>query len=282
MTASARAALWMLAGAALVVAMGALIKHLARELPIAMVFFFRMAFALPLVLPWVARHGPAVLATRRLREHFVRGAVGAFSMWCWVFGLKHLPLTTFTAISFTRPLWMTITARIVLREAVGLRRALLILLGFVGVLIAVRPEFHAGAAVLVALLAGAVSSLTLTQVKQLTSTEPAIRIVFYYSVFGTLCALPFAVADWETPSLGQFGWLAAGAIAAASAQYCIARAANLGDATVITPVDFMQLPFAAVVGYLLFGEPPDLFTFAGSAVLLLAVVAIVHEKRKPT
>lgn len=281
MTGSARAALWMLAGAALVVAMSALIKHLARELPIAMVFFFRMAFALPLVLPWVARHGPAVLATTRLREHFVRGAVGAFSMWCWTFGLKHLPLTTFTAISFTRPLWVTITARIVLREVVGLRRGLLILLGFVGVLIAVRPELHAGAAVLVALLAGAVSSLTLTQVKQLSTTEPAIRIVFYYSVFGTLCALPFAVAYWQTPTLEQFGWLAAGAIAAASAQYCIARAANLGDATVITPVDFMQLPLAAVVGYALFGELPDLLTFAGSAVLLLAVVAIVHEKRKP-
>lgn len=281
MTGSARAALWMLAGAALVVAMSALIKHLARELPIAMVFFFRMAFALPLVLPWVALHGPAVLATRRLREHFARGAVGAFSMWCWVFGLKHLPLTTFTAITFTRPLWMTITARIVLGEAVGLRRSVLILCGFIGVLIAIRPEFDAGVAVLVALLAGAVSSLTLTQVKQLTTTEPAIRIVFYYSVFGTLCAMPFAVADWQTPSLEQFGWLAAGAIAAASAQYCIARAATLGDATVITPVDFMQLPFAAAVGYLLFGEIPDFFTFAGSAVLLLAVVAIVHEKRKP-
>ena len=267
------------------VAMSSLIKHLTRELPLAMVFFFRMAFALPLVLPWVARHGPAVLATRRLREHLLRGAVGALAMWCWVFGLKHLPLTTFTAISFTRPLWMTLTARIVLREVVGLRRGLLILLGFIGVLIAVRPEAHAGiagVAVLVALLAGAVSSVTLMQVKQLTTTEPAIRIVFYFSLFGTLCALPFALADWETPTLEQLGWLALSALAAAAAQYCIARAATLGEATVITPVDFMQLPFAALAGYALFGEPPDFLTFAGSAVLLLAVVAIVHEKRSPS
>ncbi|MBM3357606.1 MAG: DMT family transporter [Betaproteobacteria bacterium] len=282
MTDSVRAVLWMLAGAACIVAMAAIIKHLARELPIAMVFFFRMAFALPLVLPWVVRHGPAVLATRRLREHFVRGAVGALSMWCWVFGLKYLPLTTFTAISFTRPLWTALTARVLLREAVGLRRGALIVLGFVGVLIAVRPELHMGAAVLVALLAGALASLTLTQVKQLTTTEPAVRIVFYYSVFGTLCALPFALLDWETPSLAQLGWLAAGAVVAASAQYCIARAARLGDATVITPVDYMQLPMAAVVGYLLFGEPLHFLTFAGSAVLLLAVVAIVHQKRSPS
>jgi len=281
MTGATRAVLWMIAGAACVVAMSALIKHLARELPLAVVFFFRMAFAIPLALPWVAHHGVSVLVTGRLREHFLRAAVGALAMWCWVFGVKHLPLTTFTAISFTRPLWMTLTARVMLREAVGLRRCLLIALGFVGVLIAVRPEVHAGVAVLVALLGGAVSSITLIQVKQLTSTEPAVRIVFYFSVFGTLCAAPFALAGWETPTAAQLGWLALAALAAAAAQYCVARAATLGEASVITPVDFIQLPFAAIVGYALFGEPPDLLTFAGSALLLLAIVAIVHEKRKP-
>jgi drug/metabolite transporter (DMT)-like permease len=247
---------------------------------VAVVFFFRMAFAIPLALPWIAHEGWSVLVTRRLPEHFARAAVGAFSMWCWVFGLKHLPLTTFTAISFTRPLWMTLSARIVLREAVGLRRFLLIILGFFGVLIAVRPELHAGVAVLVALLGGAVSSITLIQVKQLTSTEPAVRIVFWFSVFGTLCAAPFAATHWETPAAAQLGWLALAALAAAAAQYCMARAASLSEATVITPVDFIQLPFAAIVGYAFFGEPPDLLTFAGSALLLVSIVAIVHEKRK--
>jgi drug/metabolite transporter (DMT)-like permease len=275
MTGSARAVLWMMAGAACTVAMSALIKHLARELPVAVVFFFRMAFALPLALPWIASGGVSVLVTSRLREHFLRGAVGAFAMWCWVFGVKHLPLTTFTAISFTRPLWMTLTARVLLREAVGLRRLMLIAVGFAGVLIAVRPEVHAGLAVAVALAGGAVSSITLIQVKSLTTTEPAVRIVFWFSVFGTLCAAPFAAADWETPAPAQLGWLAL------AAQYCVARAATLGEATLITPVDFVQLPFAAVVGYALFAEPPDLLAFAGSALLLAAIFAIVHEKRKP-
>jgi drug/metabolite transporter (DMT)-like permease len=176
---------------------------------------------------------------------------------------------------------MTLTARVVLREAVGLRRCALITLGFVGVLIAVRPELHVGVAVLVALLGGAVSSITLVQVKQLTTTEPAVRIVFWFSVFGTLCAAPFAAAHWATPAAPQLGWLALAALAAAAAQYCIAKAAMLAEATVITPVDFIQLPFAAIVGYALFGEPPDLLTFAGSALLLLSILAIVHEKRKP-
>jgi drug/metabolite transporter (DMT)-like permease len=260
--------------------MSGVIKHVSRELPVAVVFLFRMAFAIPLILPWVARDGFRSLNTRRLKDHFVRGTVGALSMWCWVFGVKYLPLTTFTAISFTRPLWMTLAAWLMLREVVSRQRAMLTLVGFAGVLIVVRPVLDAQLAVLVTVLGGAVSSLTLVQVKQLATTEPAARIVFYFSLFGTLYALPFAIMAWTTPSLPQLGWLALGAIAAASAQYCVARAAALGDATLITPVDFLQLPLAAIVGLAVFGELPDLLTIAGSAVIVSAVLAIVHENRR--
>jgi drug/metabolite transporter (DMT)-like permease len=134
--------------------------------------------------------------------------------------------------------------------------------------------------VLVAILGGALSSVTMAQVKQLTTTEPSVRIVFYASVFGTLLGLPFAVADWVTPNLLQFFWLALSAVTAAAGQYCVARAAATGDATVITPVDFLQLPFAALTGLIIFAELPDLLTFAGAAIILLATLAIAREERR--
>jgi drug/metabolite transporter (DMT)-like permease len=273
------AMLWMLLGAACVVAMSAILKRATRELPVGVVFLFRMVFAIPLVLPWLARNGVATLATQRLKAHFLRGAVGALAMWCWVFGVKYLPLTTFTAISFTRPLWTPLTAAVFLGERVGWSRGLATLLGFAGVLIVVRPAFGVELAILVAVFGGAVSSLTLVQVKQLASTEPAGRIVFYFSLFGTLWALPLALMDWMTPSAVQFAWLALVGIVAGSAQYCVARAAALGDATVITPVDFVQLPFAAIVGFVVFGETPDVLTAAGSLVIVVSVLAIVYERR---
>lgn len=274
-----RAMLWMLLGAACVVAMSAIIKRATRELPVGVVLLFRMALAIPFVLPWIARHGVEVLATQRLKAHFMRAAVGALAMWCWVFGVTYLPLTTFTAISFTRPLWTPLTAAVFLAERVGWRRGLATLVGFIGVLIVVRPALDARIAVVVAIFGGVVSSLTLVQVKQLATTEPAGRIVFYFSVFGTLWALPLALWDWATPNALQFAWLAFAAFAAASAQYCVARAAALGDATVITPVDFMQLPFAAIVGIALFGESLDASTAAGSIVIVLSVLAVVYEQR---
>ena len=275
-----RAMAWMLATAGCVVAMSATLKHVTRELPVAVVFLFRMAFAVPWILPWLVRSGPRMLRTERLGQHFLRGTVGALSMWCWVFGVKYLALATFTAISFTRPLWMPLTAWVILGERFDRRRGLLILLGFAGVLIVVRPEFRLELAVLVALLGGALSSITMVQVKQLTASEPSARIVFYFSVFGTLYALPFAVADWSTPNLAQFGWMALSALAAAGSQYCVARAAGLGDATVIAPVDFMQLPLAALTGYLVFAELPDLPVFVGTAVILVATLAIAQGERR--
>jgi drug/metabolite transporter (DMT)-like permease len=276
-----RAMLWMLLGAACVVAMSAVLKQATRELPVAVVFLFRMLFAIPLVLPWIVRDGVSILKTQRLGAHFMRGVVGAFSMWCWVFGVKYLALTTFTAISFTRPLWMTLTAWLLLGEVVGWRRGILTLAGFAGVVLVVRPVLDAHLAGLVALLGGAVSSLTLVQVKQLATTEPAARIVFYFSVFGTLLALPFAIVAWMTPNVPQLGWLALSAAAAASAQYCVARAAALGNATLIAPIDFMQLPLAALIGVAWFGEALDLPTLAGSAVIMAAVfmISVVKQRR---
>jgi len=277
-----QAMLWMVLSAACIVTMSGVLKHLTRELPVMVVLFFRMLFALPLVLPWLAHSGLSVLRTSRLSAHLLRGAVGAVSMWCWVFAVSGLALADFTAISFTRPLWMPLTAWLVLGELVGFRRAGLIVLGFTGVLMVVRPNFHVDAAVLVALVGGALSSLTLVQVKQLTTTEPPVRIVFYFSIFGTLFATPFAALNWVLPTPVQLAWLAAVAIAAAFGQYCIARACESGETTVITPVDFLQLPFAAAVGFVVFGERPDLWIFAGTILILLATLGIARQTQNPS
>ncbi len=277
---NARAMLWMTTAAACIVAMSALLKQLTQELPVMVVFFFRMALAVPLVLPWVARGGVRALATRRLGLHVVRGTVGAVSMWCWVFAVKSLALATFTAISFTRPLWMPLVAWLVLSEQVGWRRGFLVLLGFAGVLIVARPTLHLDTAILVALLGGVISSITMVQVKQLTITEPSARIVFYFSVIGTMYAFPFAVVDWVSPTLTQFGWLAMSAAVAAAGQYAIARAATIGEATAIAPMDFVQLPFAALTGFIIFAEAPDIPTFAGAGVIFVAVLAIARDERR--
>jgi drug/metabolite transporter (DMT)-like permease len=275
-----RAMLWMTMAAGCIVSMSAMLKHLTQELPVAVVFFFRMALAVPLVLPWIMRGGIGVLATKRLGFHFVRGTVGALSMWCWVYAVKFLALATFTAISFTRPLWMPLVAWLILSERMGARRGALILLGFAGVLVVARPTLQFDAAVLVALLGGAVSSVTMVQVKQLTVTEPSARIVFYFSVFGTLYAFPFAAMEWVTPNLAQFGWLAMSALAAAAGQYAIARAATIGEATAIAPMDFVQLPISAIAGLVIFSEMPDLPTFAGAGIIFVATLAIAREERR--
>ena len=262
------------------VAMNGILKQMTRELPVMVVLFFRLAFAVPLVLPWLVRSGGALLRTQRPVGHLLRSAVGVASMWCWVYAVNGMNLADFTAITFTRPLWIPLVGWLMLHEIVGLRRACWIALGFVGVLIAVRPQFEMEAAVLVALLGGAASSVTFVQVKQLATTEPSARIVFYYSAWGTLFIAPFAALEWVTPSVSQLGWLACGALTAAGGQYAIARACVRGQPTVITPVEFLQLPLATVVGFVGFGERPDLWVYAGTLLILIATLAIARQAHR--
>lgn len=270
--------LWMALCAALMVIMSALLKQLTHELPVMVVLFFRMLLALPLILPWVGRGGIAFLRTRRMPGHFVRSVAGAVSMWCWVYAVSGMPLADFIAMSFTRPLWMPLTAWVMLGEIVGYRRAGMIALGFLGVLIAVRPQYQTiDTAVLVALFGGVMSSLTMVQVKQLGTTEPSARIVFYFSAYGTLFTAPFAAFEWVTPTLLQLVLLAAMAFFAAFSKYCIARACETGDATVISPVEFLQLPLAAAVGLLIFSEQPDVLVFVGSLLILAATIGIARS-----
>jgi drug/metabolite transporter (DMT)-like permease len=270
---------WMLLAAAFTVGMSAVIKHVVRDLPAPEVLFFRMALALLVLVPWFVRRGPRVVVTSRLRDHFVRGLAGVFSMACYVYALAGLALADFIALSFTRPLWMVLTSFFFLHEVVGLRRAGGIAAGFAGVLLIVRPQFDIQPAMILALLGGALSSVTLVQVKQLASTEPSARIVFYSSVFGALFSgIPAAFA-WVTPTMPQLAWLTCSAVMAGIGQFCSAQAASAGDATVIAPMDFTQLPMAAVLGVLAFGEVPDLWVAIGTLIILAATLYIGRQGR---
>jgi drug/metabolite transporter (DMT)-like permease len=270
---------WMLLAATFTVGMSAVIKHVVRELPALEVLFFRMALALLILVPWFIHGGPRIIITHRLMDHFVRGFAGVFSMGCYVYALAGLALADFIALSFTRPLWMVLTSYLFLGEVVGFRRGGGIVAGFAGVLLIIRPEFTIEPAMIIALLGGALSSVTLVQVKQLASTEPSARIVFYSSVFGALFSGIPAAFDWIAPTMPQLAWLTCSAMMAGLSQFCSAQAASLGDATVIAPIDFTQLPMAAIVGLLAFGEVPDFWVAVGTVIILAATLYIGRQGR---
>lgn len=274
-----KAILWMLGAAGAAAGMAAIIKHVASELPIAVVVFFRMGFGtvplLPLLLVGDWRH---LVVTTRLGLHLWRAFIGALALAMLAYALRHLVLADTLALTFSRPLWMIVIALLLLGERVGWRRGLATVTGFLGVLVMVRPEGEVGFAILLALGAAIISCFVLIALKQMATTEPAWRAVFYYTTLGTLMALPFAIATWVTPTPAQFFWLFLSGLAAAANLYFMSRACALGEASVIAPIDYVQLPIAALIGFLVFSELPGLWSILGTAIIVFSTLYIAHRE----
>ncbi len=264
----------MLAGGAAFTVMGALIKHLSQTLPITVIVFFRMLTALLMLLPWVLRQGGSNLLTPQPGLHLLRAVTGFLALICLVYALSRLIFADAIALSFTTPLWMIITAAVLLRETAGSRRALATAFGFGGVLVIVRPHMNPDPAMLAALASAFLGSLSLAFVRKLSRIDSALTITFYFSFFGTLFSAVPVILAWTTPTPLEFLLLLGTGVCAVVGLICAARAYSLAEATVVAPVDFTRLPMAAVIGYLVFNELPDAWTLSGTAIIMLSILYI--------
>ncbi len=183
------------------------------------------------------------------------------------------------SLSYSTPLFVTIAAVWWLGETVRARRWLAVLVGFVGVLVIVRPgtaSFTAGT--LVAVLAALLSAATAIQIKHLSRTEPADRIVLYTTLLWVPLSLGPALAVWQWPQGIAWLWVVAAGLLGTGGHMLWTRALKLGDVSALTPISFMQLPIVAVAGWLLFGEGLDRWTALGAAIIFCANAYIAHRE----
>ena len=115
-------------------------------------------------------------------------------------------------------------------------------------------------------------------IKKLTTTESPFQILFYFTLVGSLVSLGPGLYYWQTPSLGQCAWLVLIGVLAFLGQICLSHAIALAEVTLVAPVDFLRLPFAAIFGLVLFAEVPDAWTLAGGAIIALASAYIVRRE----
>lgn len=274
-----RGVLWMLAAVTTLTTMFAIVKQMSTEVPIFVVALARTFFALCMLTPWIVRNGRAGIRTTRPGLHFVRAFFGITAFVCVVFALEHLILADVMVLAFTSPFWSILIGAIVLHEAIRGRRVAATLVGFCGVLMIVKPQGGIEAAMLLALLSAILSSCAMISMKSLSSTEPPTRIVFYFMFFGTLIMLPGAVLTWETPTLVQTGWLLLAGVLGAVGQDFLARAYDAGEIGIVAPFDFMRLPVAALLGYLIFNELPDPWSIAGTVVIVASALYLMRRGR---
>lgn len=245
-------------------------REATRELAVFQVMEMRSLIGLLLMWPLVrAAGGFAVLKTQRLRDHATRNTVHYAAQYAWFAALTMIPLAQVVAIEFTMPIWIILLAAAFLGERITLWKVLAVALGLCGVALIVRPSASGlSPGQLVALAAALGFAVSVTMVKSLTGTDSALAIIFWMLVVQSLLGLLPALWVWRWPSPTVWGWVLVVAFCGTFSHYCMARAMRHADATVVMPMDYLRVPLTALAGWLIYAERLDLFTVAGTVLIL--------------
>lgn len=257
------------------------IRYASRQLHPFEIAFFRNLFGLVFTLPLVVRHGFGIFRTAKISLYLMRCAMGIVSMLAAFWAIVHLPLAQAMSLTYSTPLFVTIGAVFFLGEAVHARRWSAVALGFVGVLLIVRPghaSFQAGS--LIALLAAAVSGLVAVSIKFLSRTEKPDTIVIYTTMLWVPMSLLPALFVWHAPAGITWLWIVLAGFCGTCGHMFWTRALKLGDASLLAPIGFLQVPVVALFGYFLFGEHLDRWTAAGATIIFASNAYIARRESR--
>lgn len=257
--------------------MGACIQICAQTLSNGMVVFFRNVSGLAFLSPILIRGGREVLRTRHLKEHIFRGVAGLSSMYCFFYAIAHMRLADATLLNYTLPLFIPVVEALWLGEPMPPRLAAPLALGFLGVVVVLRPGSGLVTwAAVFGLLAGFLSAVAQTGVRRLTKTEPTVRIVIYFALMGSSIsslALPFV---WVTPAPAVWAVIVVMGLAATTGQLLMTKAYSHAPASQIGGFVYTGVLFAAFMDWLRLGLTPSPRFFAG-ATLVMASGALMFR-----
>jgi drug/metabolite transporter (DMT)-like permease len=276
LSANMQGVMWMLASAACFTIMAACIKWLAiRDYSENQMLFFRMAAGVILLAPAMISGGRSVWGTKRpwaMGRRCIGSAIGVMLAF-YAFG--NMPLATAQSLSFARSLFVVLLAMALLRETVGPWRRRAVAIGFLGVLVMLRPtDLRLDAPTFASLASAMLLAYTIVTVKDLSRDHSTLSLVVYMNAATTLIALPFAFFGWRTPTLPDAAIFALLAVAGVFAQTCFTRGLAAGEASLMALMDYVRLPLAALAGLIVFGEVLDLWTIAGAAIVIASTIFI--------
>lgn len=274
-----RAVLFMVASTLMFGTMAAVIRLASEQLHPFEIAFFRNFFGFVFALPLLWRHGPSLLKTSKLPLYVVRCLIGIVSMLAGFWAIVNLPLAHAISLSYSTPLFVTIGAVLVLGEVVRARRWTAVLVGFLGVLIIVRPggdSFTYGS--MIALLAAAMSASVAISIKFLSRTEKPDAIVLYTTLLWVPMSLVPAWFVWEWPQGIIWLWIVLSGLFGTAGHMLWTRALKLADASLLTPISFIQVAIVSVYGYFLFGEVIDRWTLIGAGIVFASNVYIARRE----
>ena len=269
------------AGALLLTSSDTLVKALGAKFSPHELSFYRYATGLVVLTPLFVRLGWNGLKTARLGVHGLRMGLAFIAQIGVFYTIIHLPLADATAFMFSKPLFTTLVAVIVLSELVNARRWIATAVGFLGVLVMMRPGSEGiDPVALIAVGTALTFAIANVLIRILAVTEPTDRMLFYYHIGGVaVFAVPVAWT-WHPPVGVEWPLLLAIGVLTTGGMFCYFRAFSIGEANAVGPAENLRLIYAALLGFLLFSEIPSLWTVLGAAIIVGSTYYIAQAEAK--
>lgn len=270
-------------------------KLLSAEVHPVFLAFFRAFFGMTLAVPFVASLGFGAMKTKRPGILILRSLCGTLGFTLAIVAVSDfftLTLAQFNAISFTRPLFVTLLAAMVLREFVGPHRWGALFVGFFGVLVMVMPGvfmfwqpgafdtagFNLGS--LIALISAFSLAAAIVMVKFLSAELPAMVLLLYANLFSSILLAPFVFIFWTDVSLQDWGLIFAMSACGFVSQFCFIYAMSIGDASFLSPIDYLRLPMSAVADFWVFRLVPGISVWVGAFIIVVSTFYIGWRERR--
>ena len=277
-----RSGIWMSVSAIMYVGSIAIGRYLAPDIPVFEIAFLRNAFAILFMMPRLMRVGLGAMRTQRLGRHILRGAMSSTNVTLLFAAVSLIPIADMAAIGFLQPAISAAIAGLVLGEVVGRKRWLAILLGFAGALVIIRPGFAAlNLGIVFALGSAIAGALVSIMIKTLVRTDPPDTIAAWLFVTQTAILLIPTLVVWRTPTPDQWVLFACIGFMSVILQRTFNRGIQAADISIAMPFNFTRLIWAALLGWLVFNEFPDVWTWIGGTVIFVASVWLTRLGGRP-
>ena len=259
--------------------MGAGVKLLSDDLHPIIICFYRCLMGLIIITPFVARNNFRALQTDNMRLQIFRALINIISMICWFSAIGMMHFEKATALGFTTPLFTTVLAVLILGEVIRFHRTAALLLGFIGILIIIRPgyvPFEFGTILM--LIASFSFSFVLIFVKKLSATDSSLTIIFYHLLYMTPVFFILSLFYWQTITLDQIIIFSLMGASGLLSHWCLAQAFKMSDTTFVMPLQFTKLIWASLIGLFIFAEQPDIWTWIGGIIIFISAVYITYRE----
>jgi drug/metabolite transporter (DMT)-like permease len=273
-----QAGIWMSISAVTYVVSIAIGRYIAPDIEVFQIAFLRNAFAVLFMMPWLMKVGIGAMRTNQIGRHILRGFMSSANVTLLFAAVALIPIADMSAINFLQPVIGAAIAGLVLGEVVSRARWIAIIAGFAGALIMIRPgfaEFNIGIAF--ALGSGVAGALVSIMIKTLVRRDPPDTIAAWLFVTQTLILLIPTIIVWKNPTLEQWILFAVIGFMSVILQRTYNRGIQAADVSVAMPFNFTRLVWAALLGWIVFAEFPDIWTWVGGTVIFAASVWLTRQ-----